>query len=153
VGSTTIAESIVADIHPRLSVMPCGTSAPNPAELLGSKRFADFLQQLRELYDIIVIDTPPVLAVTDAMAISQVVDAMIVVARSDHTERFALGQTVMQLRHVNAPIIGFVLNCAPAAGPYGGYYGYYGYRYTEYYNGGKKQASKNRFARFLSRGA
>ena len=110
-----------------LRVVPSGPNPPNPAELLGAERMRSLLPDLRERTDFVVLDTPPVLAVSDMMAIATMVDGVIVVADASTTTRSALAQVREQLEQVGARIIGCVYNNldatkAKAAGGYGYYY-------------------------------
>lgn len=117
-----------------LFMLPVGKSVPNPAEILGSRRMREFLTQLREEFDVIVIDTPPVLAVSDAMLIASQTDAAVLVCSAKETKLPALEHAAEALRDVGAPIAGVVINRFDAREAYGGYgYGYGGYGYAEYY--------------------
>jgi capsular exopolysaccharide synthesis family protein len=97
-----------------LTVLPAGTLPPNPSELLGSHAMAELLEELRSRYDVVVIDAPPALPVTDAVVLSAQLDGLVVVARAAKTPR----ATVTELRHrldtVQAPVLGCVLNAAAA---------------------------------------
>lgn len=109
-------------------LLAAGTPPPNPSELLSSHKAAAVIRALAEEFDVVILDSPPVLPVTDAMVISHLVDATLVVANSRSTSRKAVHRTLQQLAQVHAPVIGLVLNGLPAGGAYG--YGYgYGYTY------------------------
>ncbi len=117
-----------------LYVVPVGKSVPNPAEILGSKRMREFLTQMREQFDVIVIDTPPVLAVSDAMLLAAQADAAVLVCSAKETKLPAVEHAMEALRDVGAPIAGVVINRFDARSAYGGYgYGYGGYGYSDYY--------------------
>jgi len=143
VGMNTAAEAIqtytAADdenVTVSMDVLVSGDIPPNPSELLGSERMQSVLEVLRQHYDFIILDLPPVTAVTDALVASKLVDGMVVVVRSDHAVRGALAETIRQLRLVETRILGFVFNGAQESG--GGYYrgkGYYKkhYKYNYYY--------------------
>ena len=143
VGMNTAAEAIQTysavgedDIRVNMDVLVSGDIPPNPSELLGSERMQSVLEVLRQHYDFIILDLPPVTAVTDALVASKLVDGMVVVVRSDHAVRGALAETIRQLRLVETRILGFVFNGAQEGG--GGYYrgkGYYKkhYKYNYYY--------------------
>jgi tyrosine-protein kinase Etk/Wzc len=94
----------------RLRFIPGGISPPNPAELLGSDRMRQLLEDLLDRYDTVIIDAPPLNLVTDAAILGTRADGVIVVARSGVTERGALAHAVRQLDAVRAPILGTVLN-------------------------------------------
>lgn len=97
-------------------VIVAGDIPPNPSELLGSERMQSLLGLLREHYDFIVLDLPPVTAVTDALVASRLVDGMVVVVRNNHAVRGALSETIRQLKLVNARILGFAFNGATESG-------------------------------------
>lgn len=121
--------------QPRLDVMPSGAIPPNPAELLDSDRFRQFLRQARERYEYVVLDAPPVLPVTDTQILVPLVDLVLVVLEPGRLpEKLAL-QMVESLRSVNAPIAGVVLNDKSGKGArYAGSYSYYGNKsYHGYY--------------------
>lgn len=112
-------------------IMPSGPLPPNPSELLGSKRMEDTLQKLSERFDYIVIDLPPINIVSDALAVSQYIDGMIVVIREDYTEKKELENCVRQLRLSNVKVLGCVMNETKEGK---GYYSKYRYkRYYRYY--------------------
>ncbi|MBN2356726.1 polysaccharide biosynthesis tyrosine autokinase [candidate division KSB1 bacterium] len=138
VGRMTLKEATrVVDGLPNLHVLNCGVLPPNPAELLGSEAMRQLLQQARKEYNMILIDSPPTLAVTDASILSTIVDAVLLVIRSGGTEREAALRAHEQLKRVGAPVIGVVLNGIEAANVYGSYY--YHYYYSDYYSAdGKK---------------
>jgi capsular exopolysaccharide synthesis family protein len=93
-----------------LDVMVSGDIPPNPSELLSSSRMSNLLEKLKERYEYIVLDLPPVTAVTDAIIASRIVDGMVVVVRSDHAVRGALAETMRQLNLAEARVLGFVFN-------------------------------------------
>lgn len=112
-------------------VLVSGDIPPNPSELLGSSRMTVFLNSLRNAYDYVILDLPPVTVVTDAVLASKLVDGMVIVVRSDHAVRGALADTIRQLRLVDAKILGFVFNGATESG--GGYYRGKSYYKRDYY--------------------
>jgi len=93
-----------------LYVLPSGPVPPNPSELLGSKRMTDVLTQLKSMFDMIIIDTPPVLAVTDAQIISSKCDGVVLVINSGKVKREMAMKAKANLDHVRARILGVVLN-------------------------------------------
>jgi tyrosine-protein kinase Etk/Wzc len=110
-----------------LDVLTAGKHPPNPAELVGSPRMEVLLDALRERYDTIVIDSPPMLAVTDASVLGKKTDGVILVVRAEKTEKDSINLAIQQLRHVGARILGVVVNDAKPDGPYYSYYRkYYG---------------------------
>jgi succinoglycan biosynthesis transport protein ExoP len=134
-GSVTLDNAITrSPILSNLFILPAGTPPPNPAELLASGNMRDLLSDLREKYDHIVIDTPPTLSVTDAVVLSQRVDAIILVIRSSKTTKQALRRTRDILAQVNAHITGVLLNAVDLTSPdYYYYYEYQGKYHDSYY--------------------
>jgi capsular exopolysaccharide synthesis family protein len=95
-----------------LPVMGTGPLPPNPAEILGSQAMAAMLEHLREMADVVVIDAPPVLPVTDAVALSTQVDGVVLVARDSRTNRHSIVEARRRLDGVGANVVGCVLNAA-----------------------------------------
>ena len=126
-GSAQLHQAIVrSTLIPTLYVLAAGTPPPNPAELLASSNMRDVLNELREQYDHIVIDTPPTLSVTDAVVMSTNADSVVLVIRSGQTTRQALRRARDLLVRVNARIAGVLLNAADLKSA--DYYYYYEYR-------------------------
>lgn len=119
-----------------LQILSSGGTPPNPSELLGSRKMNDILKQLEEKFDIILLDTPPVLTVTDAVALSSSVDGVMLVAKIGKTKQAALLQAIEQLRQVNAKIVGIVINDVDtrSARYYYYYRNYYYDHYSSYYS-------------------
>lgn len=110
---------------PNLDVITAGHRPPNPAELLASESMEKLLAHWREQYHHIVIDTPPVLAVTDAVILASIADCVVLVARSGQTRNQSLKRTCELLKAVNAKIAGAVVNdLAPKSLEYSEYYGH-----------------------------
>lgn len=114
---------------PDLDVLPCGPLPPNPAELLHSEKFTDVLDELAKRYDRVVLDSPPVGAVTDASILSQLVDGTVLIVQAHETPKEAARRAVQRLRDVGAHIVGVVLN------DYDAQVGDYGYQHYYYYRG------------------
>lgn len=93
-----------------LWVITSGLLPPNPSEMLSSVKMEELLTQLEQSYDYIVIDSPPINVVTDALPISKLVDGVVIVANQYITRYPDIGRAVSSLRFANANIIGFVLN-------------------------------------------
>lgn len=100
------------DLISNLWVATAGDIPPNPSELLGSSNMSATIEAMREFFDVIVVDLPPVSAVTDAALVSKLVDGMVIVVRQNYCDRGALDETVRQLRFVEAKILGFVMTGA-----------------------------------------
>ena len=110
-----------------LFVLPSGSQPPNPAELLDSPQMDRLLEALRTRYDAVIIDSPPVLAVTDSAVLAPKTDGVILVVRAEKTDKDAIALAIQQLRQVNAEVLGIVVNDAKAEGSYHSYYReYYG---------------------------
>ena len=115
---------------PGLKVVTTGSIPPNPSELVGSRRFARLLGRMREEFDYVLVDSPPIGLVSDPMVLATLADGVLLVLNSQSTRKAALRQAVRGLESVGARILGTVMNNARAEK--GGYYGYvYGGRYGE----------------------
>lgn len=118
--------------HENLSVLLAGTIPPNPSELLGSDNMTSLIETLESGFDVVLIDMPPLLPVTDAAIVAKQVGGAIVVAAVGRTTRAQLDGALAILEQVGARVAGLVLNMIPTKGPdaYGyGHYGRYGYGY------------------------
>lgn len=93
-----------------LFLLPAGDAAPNPSELLGSKRFNELLGELRRHFDYIFIDSPPVLVVTDAQVIAPQTDGCVFVVRANRTLKRLLGRSLALIESTDAPVLGVVMN-------------------------------------------
>lgn len=93
-----------------LSVISSGTIPPNPAEILGSKTFEGFLKNIGSIYDYIILDTPPLLAVTDASILAGKADATIIVVKYGKTREKDINLAYKELKKVNANVVGSILN-------------------------------------------
>ena len=113
-------------LNPNLWVITAGDTPPNPAELLGSDPMAAVLKALTEAFEIIVVDLPPVTAVSDALIVSKHLNGMIVVVRQNYCERSAVGEVVRQLRFAGTKILGFVMTGADTQKKAYKHYGSYG---------------------------
>ncbi|WP_106496249.1 CpsD/CapB family tyrosine-protein kinase [Lentibacillus sp. Marseille-P4043] len=110
VGETPVAEAVSNTNVENLDVISCGPIPPNPSELLGSKKMEQFIQEIRGLYDVILFDTPPVLAVTDAQILANYCDGSLLVVRSNQTEYDAAKKSIDVLQSAKAKFLGTVLN-------------------------------------------
>jgi exopolysaccharide transport family protein len=134
-------------LHEKLDVMTCGPVPPNPAEILGSKRMAEFMEQMKGRYDKVVIDTPPISSVTDAVVLSRLADSIIYVVHGGMTTRETAMHGSKIMRDVDAKVIGAVLNNIDIGREnyyYSHYYHYYYHYYSYYGDGGdgKKHSRK-----------
>ncbi|CAN5675863.1 polysaccharide biosynthesis tyrosine autokinase [soil metagenome] len=111
-GQLSLAEAVRSASAQAPALLTTGTLPPNPAELLGSDRMKKMMASALELYDIVILDAPPLNMVTDAAVVSRHADGVLVVARAGVTERSALSYTFEQLEAVRAPVLGSILNDA-----------------------------------------
>lgn len=135
-GACELEDAIHASSIPFLSVMPGGKRPSNPAELLSSQRFADLLGALREKFDIVIVDTPPLLAVSDPSAIAAVVDGVVLTMRLRRNVKPLVTRAVRILESVDANLLGVVVNGVSQDAGYGYNYGYRDYRYAYQYRYG-----------------
>lgn len=106
---------------PNLKILTAGLIPPNPAELLGSKRFTGLLERMRNNFDYILLDAPPVEMVADPLILATQADGVLLVVNSQNTRRGDLRRSVRSLNAVEANILGTVMNNAKTSA--GGYYG------------------------------
>lgn len=133
IGSASDLELL---IHPtkveNLSILTAGAMSPNPSELLGSDVMSKLIDHLEGVYDMVLFDSPPIIAVTDASMISNELDAIAIVVKAGKTERSAVDRALDTIKNVKAPLIGAILNGAnpeSLGGKYAYYYSYYNYYY------------------------
>ncbi|KXH86877.1 CpsD/CapB family tyrosine-protein kinase [Sporosarcina sp. HYO08] len=108
-----------------LDILPCGPIPPNPAELIGSQKMVLLIEQLKQAYDLIIFDTPPILSVTDAQILSNKCDGAILVINSGTSEKESVQKAAEALQNSKANVIGTVLNNYKLAKDHY-YYQYYG---------------------------
>lgn len=130
-GEGKLDDAIKTTEVPGLYLLPCGPIPPNPAELLHTRAFAELMEKLGERFDRILLDTPPVGAVSDAVVLATQVDGVVMVLKAGQTNRDIAKRTVRAVKDVNATIFGAVLNDVNLEkSKYGDYY--YGYAYRDY---------------------
>jgi capsular exopolysaccharide synthesis family protein len=116
-----------------LTVLTSGKVPSNPSELLGSQRMRELLGELKDRFDYVILDTPPVLAITDTSVLGALVDGIVIVVQAWRTQREALARARSLLASVHANIIGYVLtNVEHFVPSYLSQYGYH-YGYGQYY--------------------
>lgn len=128
IGEATLEEAICETSVPNLFVLPCGPIPPNPAELIASQRTIELIAQLRERFDRIVWDTPPVTAVADAIALGPQLDGVVMVLKARSTRLDDAESSLRQMNAVGAHIIGCVLNAVDPRDDTSSYF--YGKRYA-----------------------
>lgn len=124
-GDADVADVLQETEITGLDVLAAGVTPPNPGELLGSHAFRHILDELRERYDWVIVDTPPILPVTDGALVATTVDAVIVAVRYGKRNYDDVTRTLASLRAVHAPIIGTVLTVVPQKSDEGRYVGSY----------------------------
>lgn len=125
IGQTSLTECLRETTIPHLTILTSGPIPPNPAELLGSSRMTQLLAGLEDSFDIVIIDSPPVLAVTDAAVMAPKVDGVLMVIRSGVVARVQAARAKAALESVKARLLGAVLGAVPSKGNEGYYYYYY----------------------------
>jgi len=151
-GRTGLSNVLAADaqvgevLHevgvPNLRVVPAGPKPPNPAELLGSIRMARVLEELALQANIVVVDSPPVLAVTDPLVLAAATDGVLLVLRARAGPYSAAREAKARLEQVHARLLGVVLNQAPTRGRGSGYSSY-----SDYYGEEDERPSEARARR------
>lgn len=124
-----------------LKLMPCGPIPPNPPELLGLPKFRELLAELKRTYDWVIIDSPPVVSLSDTLLLGSMAEIVAIVIKHNENDRDLILRSLRQLREINANIIGAVLNNLDVSKGSGDYY-YSGYYY--YGEGGTAKGGKKR---------
>jgi len=130
-GKGVQIEEFQSKLQDNWYILPSGEIPPNPSELLGSSRMEAVLNDLRERFEYIVIDLPPVNLVSDALSIANFITGMVVVIREEYTEKKELEHCYRQLKLSNVKVLGCVMNEAKTGG--GSYSKYRKYKYYKYY--------------------
>lgn len=125
--SSPLDQCIHKDTLSEASILPCLATPKNPMDIAGSKRLRDLVDQLRETYDIIIIDSAPLLPVNDTKVLSAMADAVLLVIRWEKTPREAASSAAKVLADVRAPVVGVALTRAD-----GERFRYYSYGYQNY---------------------
>lgn len=136
-GKTDLDNAVKQTGVPNLSLLPCGPIPPNPAELLTSPRFKELLDQIREQYDYVLIDSPPLLAVTDPCVVAPRVDGVLLTIRVSRNGRPHAERAKEILATLGVKVIGVVVNGVgrqSGNGRYGSEYAHYGYDYGPGYS-------------------
>ncbi len=153
-GESTTEEVIIHTEVPGVDLIPCGPIPPNPSELLGSPRMREISDELADRYDLVLYDSPPVVAVTDAVVMSKSVEGVVLIAKAGKTTREILTKAVRQLTDVGTHVLGSVLNDFNIRGAgYRYYYYYYHYRSREGDEDGQEKVVRKRVKRRRSSGS
>ena len=129
----TLADVVRQTEEPNLQVITSGPVPPSPTELLSSGRLTQLLRELSETYDVVILDSPPVLGLADAPLMSAIVDGVMLVVQSDRSRRGSLRASLRRLRAMQPNVLGAVLtmfDASKSGNRYSEYYGYNYYRYT-----------------------
>ena len=129
IGDAEVQEAIRPNVLPNLDLLPSGPFPPNPSELLSSQTMRDVLDELSATYSYIILDTPPILAVTDAAILGKHADGVVLVLRSGETEQRAAERAVDQVGRVGVRVFGAVLNEVASSTVEESYYMQYYYSY------------------------
>jgi len=136
-GTAKYDEVALIDEDTGLTVLPAGSEVPNPANLLQSKKMADLIAELRERFDLIILDTPAIMALADGLVVTTLADTTMMLVQWERTPRAVALAAVRSLRSVGAKLGGVILSqvdqrkqATYGYSPYGYYYG----RYKSYYN-------------------
>ena len=126
---------------PGLYVLTSGPIAPNPSEILGSQAFVDVLNRMKEAFDYVLVDTPPIMPVTDAAVVASKVDGVIMLVASGSISPQIAKEAKTRLQQAGAHLLGVVLNKVDVGA---GHYGYgYGYGYYYYYGSAGKREKRH----------
>lgn len=148
IGQERDFNSLIYKTHiNNLYLVPSGRIPPNPSELLGSQRMLELVAQLEQEWDIILFDSSPIVAVTDATMISKEIDKVILIVKSEETDKSAFTRAIQLLQSISVPLGGVVLNSLKAIKSYDSYYYYYQYYY--YSDDGEKKHKKKSRKRVL----
>jgi protein-tyrosine kinase len=139
----SIEEAIKQTRNENLHLITSGTLPPNPSELLSSNTMDKFVESTGSQFDIVLFDSPPIIAVTDAAVLAPKLDGVVVVAKSGDTGRDALLRSRILLENVGANLLGVLLNGVNIDHMYGSYYYYYHYYY---YGDGKHKKKRSQRA-------
>ena len=150
VGTGSAKDAIVPSSVENLDILPVGPIPPNPSEIIGSKKMGLLLSDLKKQYDRVLIDSPPISAVTDAVILAQMADSLLLVVRAGETPRQVIQHALAQVRSVNANILGAVLNAVSVGRDSYYYYQYYYYYYGDDGDRKKKHQRKKRHSGIYS---
>ncbi len=145
-GKMSFSEIVKPTMVDNLSVVTSGPLPPNPSELLASEEMDEFIEQARSHFDVVLFDSPPVIAVTDAAILSTKVDGLILVVKAHQTQKTAIARAKNLLENVKAHVVGCLLNSVNVERAYGSYYHYYYYHYYSYYGHDLKRRKKSNIA-------
>lgn len=143
IGELPVEQAIIPTHVPNLDLLPAGRIPTNPAELLGSAAMAELVAAATD-YQVVIIDSPPMSAVSDPLIISPLVDGVLLVVEHGRTPKRAIRQCVTQMRHVDSTVLGAVVNKIDDRPGRYGYGTYYDYTYRYYERDDEKKTRKKR---------
>lgn len=148
INGTVKFEDVIKKHNDYLDIVTAGTQASNPSELFSTDIFGDWLNEIKKEYDYVIIDTPPINLVSDALVIAQKCDGLLLIVRADVTTYEAFRRTINSTTELNINVLGVVINGTDSErsykyGKYGRYgkYGYSRYGYYRYRNSSYSSAS------------
>lgn len=142
-GMCTVAEAINSNVRENLDAIVAGPLPPNPAELIGSPNMKELIAVLREHYDYILIDTPPVNVVSDSQLFNELVAGIVFVIRDDVTTHTDVERALKNIKLANGKVLGFIKAACKTTGTGGSYIkSYYNYDYNYTYGDNKKVAQQ-----------
>jgi tyrosine-protein kinase Etk/Wzc len=144
IGSLTLDEVTKPTEVDNMFVITAGDIPPNPAELVASERMRQFIETVSTLYDFVILDSPPVVAVTDAAVLATRVDGVIMVVSSGTVSKKELMRAIGLIKNVRSSVLGIVLNGLDIKKIYGSYYYYFHYYQYYYYYGSEPKKRKHK---------
>lgn len=141
-GKLQFDEVVKPTFVDNLFIVTSGPLPPNPSEIITSEEMDEFIRLAKEKFDVVLFDSPPVIAVTDAAILSTKLDGTILVIKAHQTQQNAIKRAKTLLDNVEANIVGCLLNGVDIERAYGSYYYYYYYHYYSYYGSDLKRRKK-----------
>lgn len=138
-GISTFDETVHKGVIPHLDIITCGKIPPNPSEMLGSENMEELLAEVSQSYDYVILDTPPINIVTDALTLMNKIAGLLLVAQHGSSTYDALEMAIDSVKMADGSILGVVVNNMPVgSGKFGksGKYGKYKYKYNYNYSYG-----------------
>ncbi|HOJ05816.1 MAG TPA: CpsD/CapB family tyrosine-protein kinase, partial [Bacteroidota bacterium] len=147
IGEIPVNQAIKKTMVPGLHIIPCGNIPSHPAELLGSGKMEKFVRLVRQYYDLVLFDAPPVIAMADTLVLSKYTDGAVIIVSADQTKNLGLEKGKEMMEANGANLLGVVVNRFNANKVYYSYYRYYYQNYYYYSTDGerkRKSSSKKR---------
>ncbi len=144
IGEVPVRECIKKTMVPGLHIIPCGNIPSHPAELLGSSKMEKFVSLVRQHYDLVLFDAPPVIAMADTLVLAKYTDGAVIIVSAGQTKSLGLEKASEMLTANNANVLGTVVNRFNANKVYYSYYRYYYQNYYYYSPDGERKSRKTR---------